>query len=175
MEAFNVDRFEAMVPAQTRLVRGFAPEATCEIEKGLHGYFCASWVIGDRGARQLFVEQAGRQVTPFDLRVGVYFADSVQATSQPRALAVALDALLKARTALQALGVVPTFTQADGTRDTTRYGWTDDDLRDWLTKLSAHRDLVRLWDLHTGVPSEDEIHDALTALAPVWVTWNSLD
>src|SRR4051794_28373439 len=81
MHKLNIERFEAMVPALTRLVEGFAPDATCDIEKGAHGYFCASWVLGDREARQLFVEQAGRQVTPFDLRVGIYFADSVRATS----------------------------------------------------------------------------------------------
>jgi hypothetical protein len=175
MPAFNIERFEAMVPAQTRLVRGFAPEAVCEIEKGSHGYFCASWVIGDRGARQLFVEQAGWQVTPFDLRVGIYFADSVRATSDPRAMSLALDALLTARTALQALGVVATFTHEYGTRDTTRYGWTDEDLREWLTKASPNRDLVRLWDLQNGEPSDGEINTALTALAPVWLAWNSLD
>ena len=67
MAEFNIERFEAMVAAQTQLVRAFPSDAICEIEKGQHGYFCVSWVLGDRGARQLFVEQAGQQVTPLDL------------------------------------------------------------------------------------------------------------
>ena len=69
-----------------------------------------SWRLGNRGARELFVEQAGREVTPFDLRVGIYFADSVTATSDPIALSVAMDALPRARTTLKPLGVLPTFT-----------------------------------------------------------------
>jgi hypothetical protein len=174
MPELNLERFEAMVPAQIRLVRAFATDAICDIEKGPHGYFCVSWVLGDRGARQLFVEQAGQQVTPFDLRVGIYFADSVHATRDSRALSLALDALLKSRSALKALGVVPTFTQAFGTRDTTRYGWSDEELREWLTKVSPNRDLVWLWDLQTGEPADREIDAALTALAPVWLAWNSL-
>src|SRR5688572_28980786 len=128
---FNIERFEAMFPVQTRLVRRYAPDAHCNLQQGPHGYFCASWTIGDRGARELFVEQAGRQVTPFDLRVGIYFADAVPATMEPQALAAALDALVNSRATLQPLGVVPTFTQVRGTRYTTRYGWKDEELREW--------------------------------------------
>ena len=175
MHQLNVERFEAMVPAQTRLVRTFAPDATCSVNEGPHGYFCSSWRLADRGARELFVEQAGRQVTPLDLRVGIYFADAVTATSDPTALSSALEVLLGARSTLQPLGVVPTFTHGCTIRDETRFGWTDGELREWLTKPCDNRDLVWLWDLHKGEPTDQQIEMALTALVPVWLAWNALD
>ena len=108
------------------------------------------------------------------LRVGVYFMDAVLAAREPTARAAALDALVKARATLQPLGVVPTFTQGSARRDDMRFGWTDADLRDWLTKPSDNRDLVWLWDLDAGEPSDQQIETALSALAPVWVAWNAL-
>ena len=42
MPELNIERFEAMAPAQTRLIRAFAADAICDIEKGQHGYFCVS-------------------------------------------------------------------------------------------------------------------------------------
>ncbi len=67
-----------------------------------------------------------------------------------------------------------TGTQGCVTRDNMRYGCTDEELREWLTKASVHRDLVRLWDLQNGEPSEQQVETALAELAPVWLAWNSL-
>jgi hypothetical protein len=44
-----------------------------------------------------------------------------------------------------------------------------------VTKTIPNRDLVRLWDLQKGEPSDEEIDTSLTALAPVWLAWNSPD
>jgi hypothetical protein len=171
----DVHALEAIIPGLTARVRDVAPEARTHLEEGSSGYFCASWRLDDRADRELFVEQAGPHVAPFVLRVGIYFADAAAATSQPASLEAASAALLKARPGLEAIAAVPTFTQGTTTRDDTRYGWSDDELRAWLTRKSAHRDLVCVWDLHGGLPAQLEIDRAIRELLPVWKAWNALE
>lgn len=175
MSTLNIERFEGLFRPLTHRIRHFAPRATCSLSEGPHGYFCISWYLNHAEARQLFVEQAGSRVTPFELRVGIYFADVLEVTQQPLALQTALEALLNARATLQPLGVVPTLTQASGNpRDPIRMGWTEAELRDWLTRPCPNHDFVWLWDLHQGEPSDQQIESVLVTLIPVWQAWNAL-
>jgi hypothetical protein len=162
-----------MVPELTKLVRGFVPEATSHLEVDPGGYFCASWRVHGRDTRELFVEHAGPDVPPCVVRVGVYFADAPAAVRDANAYRKAFQALSEARPALQALNAMLTFTPGSATRDDVRYGWTDGDLRDWLTRSSDNRDLVWHWDLRSGLPSLQQVEAPLAALVPVWHAWNS--
>ena len=170
----DVRRLESGMAALTAQVRDAAPHATTHLEEQSDGYFCWSWRLDGRASRELFIEQAGREVPPFVLRVGVYFGDVVQATSRPAALEIAFDALVNARPGLQGIGASLTFTPGAATRDDRRFGWSDDDLRAWLTDDSANRDLVWLWDLQNGLPTQADVELAVSQFLPVWKAWNDL-
>ena len=171
---FTVERFDALAQELTARVTGFVPAATLHVVHESDAYCCASWQIRACGARELFVEQPGRAIAPFILRVGVYFQDSPFVTSQQPSQQVALDALTTHRAALQALGANCTFTKGSETRDDIVFDWSDQDLIKWLAKRSDNRDLVWRWDFSKGEPGVQQLEDILAALLPVWVVWNSL-
>ena len=171
---FTVERFDAVVLQLNARVSASTPSATFHVNHGPDGYRCASWRINEYAARELFVEEPGSTIAPFILRVGIYFQDAELATSAPNRKAAAFSALTAQRQALQALGARCTFTPGSDTRDDRVFGWSDQDLTDWLTSASANRDLVWLWDLRKGEPELQQVKAVLAALHPVWLSWNAL-
>jgi len=85
-----------------------------------------------------------------------------------------LTALTTHRPALQAFGASCTFTPESGTRDDQVFGWSDQDLTEWLTSASDNRDLVWRWDFRNGEPELEQLANVLATLHPVWLAWNAL-
>ena len=171
---FDLERFDAMALQLNARVSAETPSATFHVNHGSDGYRCASWRINEYAARELFVEEPGSRIAPFILRVGIYFQDAELATSKPDAKTAAISALTTHRPGLKALGVRCTFTPGSDTRDDRSFGWSDQDLTEWLTSTSDHRDLVWLWDLRKGEPDLQQVENLLVALHPVWLAWNAL-
>jgi hypothetical protein len=171
---FTADRFEAIALQLTPRVRRVVPAAALHIYEGAHSYCCASWRIHGRAQRELFVEQPGSAIAPLILRVGIYFQDAPTATVQPGARHAALTTLAAHRLVLQEMDVSCTFTPGSETRDDVAFGWSDEDLIEWLSATSENRDLVWRCDLRQGEPSTQQLEERLSALLPVWLDWNSL-
>ena len=171
-EGFGRERFDSVAHQLHSRVGAAIPAETFDIIHGSDNYACASWRLNQCGARELFVEQPGSAIAPFILRVGIYFQDAVRATAGDNGSA--FGALATHRPALQALGACCTFTPASGTRDDRVFGWSDQHLTEWLTGASDNRDLVWLWDFRKGEPELQKLEEVLTALHPVWLSWNAL-
>jgi len=166
--------FDALAHRLTTRICQVVPAAALHLIHESHEYCCASWILNGCAARELFIEQPGSAVSPFILRVGVYFQDAPLVTAQAAPRQVALAALVNSRAILQPLGVSCTFTPGSDTRDDRVFGWSDTDLIEWFTGPSDNRDLVWRWDMRSDNSSEKLLEEVLSALLPAWVAWNSL-
>ena len=171
---FGPERFDAVALQLNARVHAVTPLATFDVIHGPDSYCCASWRLNNCGARELFVEQPGSKISPFTLRLGVYFQDAETVTAGSDGKAAALQALITHRSVLQALGARCTFTPGSGTRDDRVFGWSEQDLTEWLTSASENRDLVWLWDFRKGEPDPQQLEAVLAALHPIWISWNAL-
>jgi len=170
----SAQRFRNLAAQLTSRIRDAAPAAILHIEEHDNAYCCISWRLNRCRERELFVEQPGYVIAPPSLRVGIYFQDAQEVTARPDSRQAALEVLAQQRLLLQRLGVSCTFTSGSNTRDDRIFGWSDQELTEWLTSKSENRDLVWRWDLREGEPSPQQFDDVLVALLAVWVVWNSL-
>jgi hypothetical protein len=164
----------SLAQALAPIVLRDAPAATFHGDTGDDGYWCISWRLNHRAKRELFVELPGVRIAPNLLRVGIYFQDAL-VVSALNGRSGAMDAVDSRRDVLAALGVAPTFTYGDTTRDDRIFTLAASDLVVWLGESCPHRDLVRRHDLQAAEPTISQLSSQFEALTPIWQTWNALE